>query len=489
MVSKNDGPAGISSRAQAAHSLAWNLLESGGSAVVALVTLLALSQLLSPFEIGLGAICVGILQVAVVPVETIFLEALVQRRDVADAHFNSAHVASVAVSVAAALVAVALSPLIGAMIDAPLAGPVVAAMAVGLLASGLNVAPVARMRRQFRFQALAICGFLSRLIAGIVAIVMALVGFGVWSLVAQQLLLVGLMTLFSSIANRRAAPHFSVSRAALADLIGFGVGYFANTMLTVMQPRLFLILIGVLHGPAGAGYMNLAFRIVEMPGGIASNAATRLIVPFFSGRSGEALRSGYIDAIHFTALITFPLFIGLAICGRDLILLLFGPQWLPAAPLVSLLALITLAALVRNYAFPLLSSQGAPHAYTPVLATEIVTLAVAAATFGKVSLGAAMAAWGLRHVFGWPVDVLTLWRKTGLTLFDQLRGVLSPLLAGTAMALILLAYRNSSLAPSGELLLLIHSVIIGGVSYALIIACIDRKVLVRLLSFVRLALR
>ena len=200
----------------AAKALVWTSLESFALSGLSLISLAVFARFLSPAEFGLAAIALAIVQGLTVPVELLFRDALIQRKDLQDIQVNSAFTVSVGLGAALCGGCWLCSPsLIERWLREPQLGHVLKWMSLSLIGMGFGSVVVAMQRRKLEFRALALRSLLGRASSAVVAISLAFMGAGVWSLVAQQVLLVclGTLTLWALTVNAHASNSPGAQRA------------------------------------------------------------------------------------------------------------------------------------------------------------------------------------------------------------------------------------------------------------------------------------
>lgn len=464
--------------------MVWTALESGGMTAVSLVTLVVFARQLAPAELGSAALAFSLVSLLTLPVEMLFQDALVQRRDAGARHFDTAFTVSLGLGIALSALCWLCADLVGAAVGDPQAAAALGWMSLSLPASGVAGALIARNRREFRFRDLAVCSFAGRAVGGCAAIALALFGGGIWAPVAQQVLAVALPAalLWAATPER---PRFGFGRDEFRDLFGYGLSALGTNAVIMVMPRLFMLQVGVVLGTHAAGYFNLAFRAVDVLRDVATTAIWRVVFPLFA-RLGEAprvLRRAFSGSAETTCAIGFPIFAGLAAVAPDVVAVVFGAKWLEAAPIVVALCGVAMIHLVRLYAWAAVSALGRPLYPLPGQFAEIAVV-LAWPLLGPASAAAATAAWVLRSLVAWPVDAWMLRRASGLGIKAQVRGLPSiALVAGVMAAGVVALGMALPLSLPGPLRLA-ALVAFGAVAYAALLALVRRDVARRLVSMV-----
>lgn len=471
-------------RQAAARSLLWTGLESAVLSALSLIALLAFAWLLSPAEIGLVAIGLGIVQLLTVLVEYLYQDALIQRQDATDRDVDTAFTASLLLALALAALCWFGAGHVAAFTGIPDLAPVLAVLGLCLIPSAFTGPLVAQLRRRLEFRTLALRSLGGRLAGAAAGIALALAGWGAWALVVQHatMVTVGAAVLWL-LAPRR--PRLRLAPREFLSLSGFGLRSVAVAFGDLASPRIFVVLVGGALGPTAVGYIDIAFRVVDMLRGIAGTAVQQFALPLFRryGTAPETLRAGFAEATRFTCMASFPVFAGLALCAPEVVALLLGAPWTPAIPYIALMAALALPHFARLCAAPALIARGAPQAALPPLLGGFAVILLGMPMLGWVSLPAAAAVWAGRLLVTLPLDAWMLRRVGGIGYRAQFGPAARPLLATLTMAAAVLGVRvllpdGTGLAPR-----LLAMAAGGGLTYGLAILALDRRAVLRLGSF------
>jgi O-antigen/teichoic acid export membrane protein len=478
----------IASRSTTAKSLVWSTLENGGLAIISFVSLIVYLRLLSAAEFGLFATALSLVELLAVVVTMLFHNALVQRPEVTELHFNTAFTATMVLSFALALGCYAIAPLFAEWIHQPSAAPVLTWMGLVLPCSGFSATLAARQRRHFAFKSLALRSLIGRVIGGGIGIAAAFMGAGLWSLVAQQILIAAISSLVLWLASDK-TPRLQFSFTAFKEMFGFGVFSVGGLFLSSSLRRVFTILASSSLGIEAAGYLNLSFRVVDVFWNIAATAVSQVALPLLAGLQFESgrLKRAYQASTQLSCLALYPCFVGLGVVAPEVVEVLFGSRWQPSAPYVAVLGFLVLLQAPRLLFTPFLTALGRPRDSLVGLIAEWLFILCVTWTVGMRSLPWAIAIWvGGESV----VVVVSSWvlrRVTGYTIFDQFNGVLKPLLAALLMAAAVIETRQQLLAGLGPVLRLIVLVPLGACIYAGAIFLLDRRLVKDFLEFAQSA--
>ena len=321
-------------------NVGWAGIEALSSVLVSVVALLGIARLIGPTEFGLGALGLGTVQILTVVLGSLFHDALVRDPDVDERHFNAAWTVSLVLALIAFLFCVAIaSPLAGYYGAAKLA-PVFVAFAFTLIPDAVVAALIAERRRALDFRMVTVQYLTARALGALVGVGMAFAGYGVWSMVGQQMItsLVGLSIMVTCVPIKL-RPNFALG--LLKPLFAFTSSIIATQFVIQVSQRLLLFYIGRVSGVTAAGYWGLADRIVDTLQRTVTNALYHVSLSHFAKVQDQPVRLGELvrAANGWLVPAVFPGLLVIAIFGTDIIRLILGDSWVPAGVATQILAI------------------------------------------------------------------------------------------------------------------------------------------------------
>ena len=471
-----------------ANSLLWSAIENGSLAVISFGSLVVFSRLLSASDFGLFSVVSAIAELLGIVVTLLFHDALVQRPEINEYHFDSAFTVGCIISLVLMAGCWAFASPFEHLVRQPGAGNVLGCMGFTFPCLALSATIVARQRREFGFKALAIRSLAGRILGGVAAMVAAFYGAGVWSLVFQQVVtaLIGSIALWITCER---LPRLRFRFTEFRQLLTFGLFSLGGVFLAFSIKRLFTIFAGLLLGVATAGYLNLAFRVVDVFWSISATAVSQVSLPMLAGlqREPARLKRAYQRSVEYACLLLYPCFVGIAVTSPELVSIVFGNHWAPVVPSVAALALLVLAQAPRLFTTPVLTAVGRPRDPLLGVAVELVFMLAMIGVFGLHSLLWATALWIACECMQIPVSTWMLRRATGFSLKDQFGGAVTPLLASMVLACSVLFVRRLLPPDLGVEPRLAALVLTGAPAYFAALILLDRRLVTTFLDFVRSA--
>jgi PST family polysaccharide transporter len=316
---------------------------SGVSQVVRQLALLAttfvLTRLLDPSDFGLLAMATVVTGFVALFKDLGTAAAIIQRRELDDRLLSTIFWANLGVAIGLTSLVILIAPLLALFYREPQVVPVLRALALSFIIASVSVVQQALLERKLRFAALArveICAVLLGAASGIAA---AVLGYGVWSLVMQNWVML-LVLSFGFIATAQWRPGLHFAWADLRAIAGFSSNLVAFNSLNYFARNADYIMIGRVLGSGELGLYTLAYRIMLYPVQHIAAVIGRVTFPVFAQLQDDnaRLRVGYLRIISTIALITVPLMLGLMALSDLFVATVFGEAWQRTTILLTILA-------------------------------------------------------------------------------------------------------------------------------------------------------
>jgi polysaccharide transporter, PST family len=457
----------MSRTATALRSAIWVMVESWLVRLVSLVAFLALARLLTPADFGVMALAGIYLTFCTFIIDQGFGTALVQRADLEHEHLDAAFWVQLAIGLAIAGITVGAAAWVAAFFAEPRLTEVLQVLALFPAITALTLAQQAQLKRQFEFRTLAVRHIVSAVAGAVIGIALALLGYGVWSLVAQMLggAVVGLIVLWRASSWR---PRFAFSLRHFRDLVGFGTSVFVHELVWTLAYQIDRLLLGRFAGAGPVGVYTVAQRLVSIIGEVLVVGLQGIVVPVFARvqHDREALSRGLFRAYRLIAFVAFPAFAGLALVAPELVPIILGAKWVEATPVVQASALPTLLYALGFFLSNVLTAIGRPG--LRLLLTTIQTIASAVFILAVIPSGPAAVAlaMGAAALLAYIINVIMLQRLIGLDLLAYHRQAW-PAAAATALMAGAIWALGQVLEGYPVLLVLIAKIAAGGLAYFL----------------------
>ena len=213
-----------------ASGVAWSFSEKVLTMVIQMVVSIIVARELMPEDFGVMAIMTFFTSVALAIVDSGFSQTLIRKKSPTDSDYRTVLRFNLLMSIVLYGVLVALAYPIAHLYDAPVICDIAPILFLILPINALCVVQTVMFTREFRFALLSKIVFSASLISGVVAIVMAVTGWGIWALVAQRLLMMGIKAM-SFWWIRRWKTDAPVTLAALREMAPFSLRLLATDLI------------------------------------------------------------------------------------------------------------------------------------------------------------------------------------------------------------------------------------------------------------------
>lgn len=308
-------------------SFADNIANSGITFLVGLV----LANILTPEEYGIMAMVTIFIAVSNSIVDSGFSNALIRKINIRSVDYNTVFYFNLIVSIFLYLILYVSAPAISVFFKEPVLVDVMRVIGWILIINALAIIPRTIFVRNINFKAQTKVSLIASVSSGVIGIGMALAGWGVWSLVGQQLSRQLLNTVFLWIFCRW-RPLWEFSTQSFKELFGFGSKLLASGLIDTIFKDIYSLVIGRFYSAADLGQYTRASQFNTIFSSNLTTVVQRVSYPVLSSiqNEPERLLGAYRRVIKTTMLITFACMLGLAAVAKPLIVILIGEKWLPA---------------------------------------------------------------------------------------------------------------------------------------------------------------
>jgi PST family polysaccharide transporter len=430
-------------RQNAVKGVVWSAITSWGRQAIAFIVFFLLARLLGPETFGLVAMASVFLSFVQVFVDQGFAEAIIQRHELEPEHLDTAFWTSLGIGLLITVVSVGTSGLVADLFKQPQLTPIIRWLSLSFLIVALVSVQDAIFRRNLAFKTLAIRSLVAVLAGGLVGVTMAFRGFGVWSLVGQQLTngLVQIIVLWGA-SNWR--PGLKFSRRHFKDLFSFGINVVGMNILEFVNRRSDDFLIGYFLGPVALGYYSVAYRLMMIGIDLLTNVVNQVAIPAFSRLQQEPERLGraFYKVTELTSLVSFPCFIGLAVLAPELIQVLLGAKWSPSVPVIQILAFIGVLHSVYYFLGTVIIAMGKPSWKVIINFIYSIANVIAFSIAVRWGIAAVAAAFVIRGYLLAPIELWLVKKLIPLNLITYFRQFIAPLSGSLAMVATIMVTRH-----------------------------------------------
>ncbi len=467
----------------------WSAIQNWGSQAGSLLVFLILARLLQPKDFGLVALSNIFITFIQIFLNQGFSSALIQRQKLDQEHLDTAFWTQISLGFLLTIASLISAGWVANLFQEPQLIPLIRCLSVLFFFNAFSQVQIALLKRKFAFKTLAIRALFGIFIGGIVGVVMAITGFGVWSLVAQELVYegVGIIILWGASDWR---PRLRVSLPHFQQLFDFGVHILAFQLVDFFNQRTDSLLIGYFLGAVALGYYAIAQRILKVMTQLLVGTANQVALPTFSRLQTDLnrFREAFYQATQLTSLIAFPTFLGMIALTPELIILLFGKQWLPTIPIMQILALVGLLRSVSFFNESVFMAMDKPSWRFRLGLLNTILNVVACFLAVRWGLMAVALAYVVSDYLAFPISQWAVSQLIETPILTYLRQLIAPFVCALIMVVVILAVKYFLRDLLNSQALLVSCTVMGAVIYGLTIRWLAPQLWQQLLELVTLAI-
>jgi teichuronic acid exporter len=430
-----------------------------------LLTLLILTRVLSPSELGTATISLAIWEILSLITQFGIDSAIISQQSPTKQYLNSAFWLSVILGTVIAVVGSATSPLLSRFFELPLTGLIIILL-LALSIRSLATVHWALLLKQMEYARYNLALILLHFLRAVFMITLALAGAGTWSLVMPELLIAPLSTfvVWQLIEWRPGSPRLTGWR----KIINFSGPAFGSQVLAHLNFNTDYLVIGKLLGPQILGIYSLAYRVVDLPLAGITRPFAQASFPTLAKlqKNKEGFCSHYLSLVRIISFISFPVFTGLFFAAPEFISIVFGQKWSAAITPLRLLtpyAAIRSITAVGGWALLALGLPQITFAFNAFIFPLTIAGLVISAQFGLLGVAAGLSLiYTIRNLIFQNLTLSSLklsWRHLITSLIPASTSSATMFLTLSALNLLL------PVAPLKDLIRLVTTTILGGAVY------------------------
>lgn len=306
----------------------WNFVENIAQIGVGTVFSIILARLLTPNEFGAVAMLTIFIALSNTLVNSGFGSALIRKPDRTEEDYSTAFYFNVVVGLVCYLLLFFASPYIADFYNLPILSPVLKVFAISVIFNSLCVVQYAQLSIVMDFKTMAKISVIANICTGVVAVILAYFGWGIWALVFQSLtgafMRMGLLWYYA-----KWRPHTGFSIDSFKQLFGFGSKLLASGLLNTAYNNIYPIVIGKFYSPAQLGLYSRGQLFASVASDNITAIIERVTFPALSQIQDEEERLAidYRRLIRLSAFVIFPISLLLAAVASPLISILLTSKW------------------------------------------------------------------------------------------------------------------------------------------------------------------
>ena len=327
-------------KSQVLSSLIWKFLERGGTQGIQFIIQLFLARLLSPKDYGTIALITIFISIAGVFIDSGFNTALIQQKEIDDEDISSVFYTSLLVSMIMYIVLFFTSPLIANFYKIKELILIIRVLSLTLIMGVFNSIQGAIVSRRMEFKKFFFSNLGAIIISGTIGVILAYKGFGVWTLVYQQIIsqIVTFIILYFTV---RWKPKLLFSIKKVKKLFSYGSKLLLSALIDTIYRNIIGLIVGRVYSSTELAYYNRGNSFPSLIVGNINGSIQAVIFPALSSlqHDKEKVKDLMRRAVVTSSYIVFPSMIGLIVIAEPMIRLILTEKWLPCVPYLRLFCL------------------------------------------------------------------------------------------------------------------------------------------------------
>lgn len=337
----------------------WASVDKMGSMAIQFLVNLVLARLLMPEDFGYIGMLAIFISVSQTLIDGGFGSALIQKKAPSQEDYSTIFYWNILFSAVLYLILFLISPLVASFFNMPLLCDVLRVLGLVIVINSLTIIQNNRLRKQLAFRTIALINVGSLMLAAVIAIYIAYKGYGVWSLVAMQLLY-GIFQNCFLWGFVRWYPSLQFSLSSLKSLFSFGGYLLASNILQEICKNMQGLIIGKKFSATQMGYYSQAKKLDDVCSYTLPNIIVQVIFPVYSQFQDdhEKLCDLLGISIRLIAYLIFPLMLLLILIAEPLILFLYGDKWIFSVPYFQILCVGGIFVCLQNINYYAVAAVG-----------------------------------------------------------------------------------------------------------------------------------
>lgn len=337
----------------------WSSLEKLSVQVISFILGIVLARLLTPDEYGTFGLLLVFITISQVFIDSGFSQALIQRQNRTQLDISTVFFFNIIIASVCYVILYVSAPYVAIFYNIVELSPLLRVLSISLLLNALFTIPLTLLTISMDFKSIAKVTLVTTVLSGILAIFCAYKGMGEWALVVQTLSRGVLMSLFLWLTTKW-KPLLVFSKSSFISLFSFGSKLLVSSLLSTILSNLNAILIGKYIGTKPLGFYTRGTQFADIVYSIMNSSLNSVLLPSLSTiqDNTKELIGLTRTVLKTTALITIPLFFGLALLAEPIILVLLTDKWAQAIPIMQIFCIARLITILVGVSSNLLYAVG-----------------------------------------------------------------------------------------------------------------------------------
>lgn len=423
---------------KAAAGMIWTALQKYSTMFISFISGIILARLLTPYDYG----CIGMLSIFVVLAESFidggFGSALIQKKRPTQEDYSTIFWWNIFMAFMLYIILYLSAPAIAHFYDIPLLSSVLRVQGIILFFYAFNIVQRNQLRKKLNFKILSIVTIITCISSLVITIMLAFHGFGVWSLVANNIIAAAIPALFFWFYIKW-RPIWTFSWKSFRELFSFGFYMFLTHLVNQFGQQLQGLLIGRFYNASTMGYYSKAQGTERLASVSISSVMTQVTYPLYAEVQDEKDKmANMIKRITMTlAYFSFPLLFLLLLLAKPIFIILYSDRWIQSVPYFQILCIAGLAGCLQSINLQSISAIGKSKAmFIWTIVKRVIGISATVAGLVCWGMKGLLAGVVFNYWFSYFVNISLVSKYIGYHWLTQIKDLLPVAIASSTIAAI-----------------------------------------------------
>lgn len=424
-----------------------------------------LARLLLPENFGLIGMIFIFIVIANSFIDSGISNALIRDQNTNQADYSTVFYFNLLTSLVMYAVIYTSAPSISVFFNEPQLVLILRVLSVCLIINAFGIIQRVQLVKNVDFKTQMKINTIAGVLSGIIGIVFAVLGFGVWSLVVKSVTMQIFQSGFLWKLNSW-KPSFVFKYASFKRLFGFGWKLMISSLISSIYSNIYNILIGKMYSATQLGYYTNAVKLNDVVSQSITSALQRVTYPVLSTiQEDKRLRYGFKKIIRMSAFINFPAMVGLATVAEPFVNLLFGDKWLPMAIYFQFLCFAGMLYPLNSINLNILQVKGKVNLYLQltIVSKVILSVLIIGVIWFKLGVIGLIGAVIIQSYIDFFINSYFSGKELSYSMIEQMKDIFLIYVVTIIMGTIV--YLCGMLLPVNNLIKIVFQIVIGCIAY------------------------
>lgn len=349
----------MSIKKKALSGLVWTYAQQFGSQLINFLINLVLARLLFPSDFGTISLLTVFISISNVLISGGFTASLIRKKEADENDFNTIFILNIFSAIVIYVLIFLIAPFVEEFYKAKDLSTVLRIYSLTLIISSFGIVQRIILVKQLNFKKETLIALPSLIVSGIVGITMAIVGFGVWSLVWSAIAR-GFVNVMQLWWYSDWKPNLTFSKEKFRSHLGFSTKFTSVELIRSLFANIYPIILGKGFSLTEVGLFKQADALRLLPYSNIVSSVNKVTFPLYVQIQDEPERFKNLHSKMTLILFTImcPIFVYMSVVPKDILVLFFTDKWVDAAPFLSILSIGCLFSVVNINNLNVLNAKG-----------------------------------------------------------------------------------------------------------------------------------